>query len=114
MIFHSPPRVRFAASVEFQQFQQEMQKFVKTQNKINESFTDQTLYAITSAHLNIEFCACMQKHALMIRAIPAILTATRNTLEHITHVFESNKKAMPDKLAAQIFAAIHETQQMFQ
>ncbi len=114
MTFHSPPRVRFAASVEFQQFQQEMRRFVKAQNKINESFTDQTLYAITSAQLNVEFCQCMQKHAAMIRGIPAILTATRNSLVHMLEVFESNKAALSEKQAAQIFMAIQNTQQLFQ
>ncbi len=114
MTFHSAPRVRFAASVEFQQFQQEMQRFIKAQAKINSSFTDQTLYAITSAQLNIEFCQCMQRHAEMIRSFPLIATATRNTLRHMLEVFTSNKDAMPDKLANQIFAAIQETQQLFQ
>ncbi len=114
IVFHSAPRVRFAASVEFQQFQQEMQRFMKAQAKINASFDDQTLYTITSAQLNVEFCQCMQRHAEMIRSFPLITTATRNTLRHMLEVFESNKDAMPAKIANQIFAAIQATQPLFQ
>jgi hypothetical protein len=114
MVFHSSPRVRFASSVEFQEFHNGMRKFLEAQRKINTSFDDKVLYTITSAHLNIEFCQFMQNHVEMIRCIPVIYRATLRTLDHMKEMFDTYIDSMPNKLTAQILLEIQKTQNLLQ
>jgi hypothetical protein len=114
MTFHSPPRVRFAGSVEFQEFHRGMRRFVAAQNKANASFDDKVLYTIASAHLNIEFCQFMQNHREMIHAIPLIYRATLRTLEHMKEMFDSYIDSMPHALTEQILSEIQKTQNLLQ
>jgi hypothetical protein len=112
MTFHSPPRIRFAGSVEFQEFYKGIQKFLAAQRKINSSFDDKVLYTITSAHLSIEFCQFMHNNAEIIRGIPVIYRAILRTLDHMKEIFNSYIDSMPHKLSEQTRFEIQKTQDL--